>query len=79
MESEYIKDIEYNGITYGLLEDNSIIDKENSEKVGFFNDGIIEIYKIALLKLLKNHFIYLYKRFNIDIYIALESNFNKKV
>ena len=47
MESEYIKDIEYNGITYGLLEDNSIIDKENSEKVGFFNDGIIEIYKEA--------------------------------
>ena len=47
MESEYIKDIEYNGIIYGLLEDNSIIDKENSEKVGFFNDGIIEIYKEA--------------------------------
>ena len=48
MESEgmeYVKEILHNGIIYGVLEDNSIINKENSEKVGFLNnDNEIEMY-----------------------------------
>ena len=33
-----IKDIEYNGITYSLLDENIIIDKNTSEEVGILKE-----------------------------------------